>query len=480
MHGYSLQEDQHYVIEQILSIAKKEEIDIVILAGDIYDTVQPPAWAIDLLDYLVYELSQLNIEILMISGNHDSPERLNFASRLLGEAGLHIRATHGQELEGIFFSWDTDARSAPEAADDAAGEAAKAADDAGAAGDAARAAADTSDAPGDSTAPAPTHTSFDKNSGISHKTTLRQLSQKEALSCADNKKSYLAFWLFPFMKRTECAQAYPELCANADQAPTTEQCYQFLLDKIVSSKLYSKASYNIAVLHDFVLAGKKQPETSDSERGLVGGLGSLDACLFDDFDYVAMGHIHKAQAMGKAHISYSGSPLAYSFSEANSPKSLNLLQIDEKVLSYRPIYLEPLHPVRSIEAYSSELLEQPRQDLREAYLKICFLDQFEGFKSFESFKAHYPYLMQIDFKQRQLRSQSQLKELDLEFDDMSQDLDLIESFSHFYEQQYGAQLTAYQEAVIKKLMLKAFDNESYDEDYDAGTAADAQELRGGR
>lgn len=465
MHGYSLQEDQRYIIEQILSIAKKEEIDIVLLAGDIYDTVQPPAWAIDLLDYLVYELSQLNVEILMISGNHDSPERLNFASRLLGEAGLHIRATHGQELEGIFFSWDTDAAAAHGIPVD---------------GDAAANVPDrpeATDAAGDA---APAHASLGKNSGISHKATLRQLSQKEALHCADNKQSYLAFWLFPFMKRTECAQAYPELCANADQAPTTEQCYQFLLDKIVSSKLYSKASYNIAVLHDFVLAGKKQPETSDSERGLVGGLGSLDASLFEDFDYVAMGHIHKAQTMGKAHISYSGSPLAYSFSEANSRKSLNLLQIDDRGLSYRPIYLEALHPVRSIEAYSSELLEQPRQDLREAYLRICFLDQFESFKSFESFKAHYPYLMQIDFKQRQLRSQSQLKELEFELEDMRQDLDLIESFSHFYEQQYGTKLTAYQEAVIKELMLKTFNNENYDEDYDADTAADAQELRGGR
>ncbi|VAW63016.1 Exonuclease SbcD, partial [hydrothermal vent metagenome] len=90
-HNVSLLEDQHYVLKQIVAYIKEESADALIIAGDIYDRSVPPATAVELLDEVLNQIcSQMAVPVIIIPGNHDSAERLSFASRQLSHAGLHI------------------------------------------------------------------------------------------------------------------------------------------------------------------------------------------------------------------------------------------------------------------------------------------------------------------------------------------------------------------------------------------------------
>lgn len=91
LHGVSLLEDQAHVLAQIVDLVRDEAVDVVAIAGDVYDRAVPPAEAVALLGRTLHTLCvELNTPVILIAGNHDSPERLGFASELLGGAGLHI------------------------------------------------------------------------------------------------------------------------------------------------------------------------------------------------------------------------------------------------------------------------------------------------------------------------------------------------------------------------------------------------------
>ncbi len=97
-HNVSLLQDQAYILDQILDIAIEQKVSAIIVSGDIYDRSVPPATAVALLDSVVHKIiTDLNISLIMIPGNHDSAQRLGFASRQLKHAGLHILG----ELEEI-------------------------------------------------------------------------------------------------------------------------------------------------------------------------------------------------------------------------------------------------------------------------------------------------------------------------------------------------------------------------------------------
>ena len=90
-HNVSLLEDQRHVLNQIIDLIRERGVDVVLVAGDIYDRSVPPANAVGLLDEVINRIcKELKVPVIMIAGNHDGPERLGFASRQSAEAGLHI------------------------------------------------------------------------------------------------------------------------------------------------------------------------------------------------------------------------------------------------------------------------------------------------------------------------------------------------------------------------------------------------------
>ncbi|WP_308857148.1 exonuclease SbcCD subunit D [uncultured Oscillibacter sp.] len=90
VNGFSMLEDQHYILREILKIIDREAPDGVLIAGDVYDKSVPPAEAVALLDEFLVELSRRQLQVYLISGNHDSPERLAFGGRLMDQSGVHV------------------------------------------------------------------------------------------------------------------------------------------------------------------------------------------------------------------------------------------------------------------------------------------------------------------------------------------------------------------------------------------------------
>ena len=102
VNGFDMLEDQRFILEQILTLCDKHGVEAVVLAGDIYDTPVPPAAACTLLDWFLTQLSLRHVPVLAVSGNHDSAERLDFASGLLAEQGVYIAGRfHGMPKQVV-------------------------------------------------------------------------------------------------------------------------------------------------------------------------------------------------------------------------------------------------------------------------------------------------------------------------------------------------------------------------------------------
>lgn len=151
--------------------------------------------------------------------------------------------------------------------------------------------------------------------------------------------------------------------------------------------------------HYFVTNHGREPELSDGETTIhVGGLDNVEAALFDGFDYVALGHIHKPQRIGEGEIYYAGSPLAYSFSEAGQEKTVNLVELGEKgKVSVRRIPLKPLHEMRKIKGRLQELIQPEIVAAAEAedYIRAELTDEEELIDPIGALRSVYPNVMQI-------------------------------------------------------------------------------------
>ena len=98
VHDVSMLEDQAYILGQILQLIDREKPEGLFLAGDIYDRTTPPAEAVELLDDFLCQLSQRQLQVFVSSGNHDSPERLAFGSRLMEGSGIHIQPVYNGQI----------------------------------------------------------------------------------------------------------------------------------------------------------------------------------------------------------------------------------------------------------------------------------------------------------------------------------------------------------------------------------------------
>src|SRR5690606_11078481 len=141
---------------------------------------------------------------------------------------------------------------------------------------------------------------------------------------------------------------------------------------------YIKENNNMSERHIFVghafVAGGIESE-SEERLSMIGGTPYVDANLFEEFVYVALGHLHQAQRIKRDVVRYSGSILKYSFSEANHKKSVTIIDLDGEgncKLDYIP--LVPKRDMRVVEGYFQELIEQPL-DGKEDYLHIRLLDK---------------------------------------------------------------------------------------------------------
>ena len=350
-------EDQAHILRQILAILDDEQPDGVLIAGDVYDKSVPSVEAVGLLDSFLTELRARGVPVLLISGNHDSPERLAFGGRVMDGCGIHISPVYDGAL-----------------------------------------------------APVTLHDAF----GPVH------------------------VWLLPFVKPAHVRRWFPDADIES---------YTDAVAEAVAHMGIDTAARNVLVTHQFVTGGTR----SGSEELSVGGTDNVDSGVFAPFDYVALGHLHGAQHIGRETIRYAGSPLKYSFSEARQHKSVTVVTLGEKGdVQVRTVALTPLRELREIRGSYDELTARSFYEhttYRSDYLHLILTDEQDVFDAISRLRTIYPYLMTLDYDNARTRAAGGMS-VPAETERRTP----LELFEALYQRQNHRPMSEVQRAYIAQLM----------------------------
>lgn len=356
VNEFSMLEDQKYILREILGIIEAEQPDGVIIAGDVYDKAIPPAEAVALLDEFLVRLAGMKQEVFVISGNHDSAERIAFGSRLMQQSGIH--------LSPVFSG-----RIAPVVLKDAEGE--------------------------------------------------------------------VHVWMLPFVKPVDVRRAYPE-------EEITD--YTDAVRTVIRHMETDPSVRNVLVAHQFVTGAVR----SESEDVSVGGMDNVDASVFDGFDYVALGHIHGPQNIGKKTVRYCGTPLKYSFSEKDHVKSVTAVELGRKgETEVRTVPLRFLHDLREIRGTYEQLtlLKNYEGTAVDDYLRVILTDEEDVPDALARLRTIYPNIMKLDYDNRRTRTSPEMAAAEAVRNKSG-----IELFDEFYTLQNGQPLSGEQRAFAEKLL----------------------------
>lgn len=357
VNGFSMLEDQAHILRQILAILDDEQPDGVLIAGDVYDKSVPSVEAVGLLDGFLTELRARGVPVLLISGNHDSPERLAFGGRVMDSCGIHISPVYDGAL-----------------------------------------------------APVTLHDEF----GPVH------------------------VWLLPFVKPAHVRRWFPDADIES---------YTDAMAEAVAHMDIDTAARNVLVTHQFVTGGAR----SGSEELSVGGTDNVDSGVFAPFDYVALGHLHGAQHIGRETIRYAGSPLKYSFSEARQHKSVTVVTLGEKGdVQVRTVALTPLRELREIRGSYDELTARSFYEhttYRSDYLHLILTDEQDVFDAMSRLRTIYPYLMTLDYDNARTRAAGGMS-VPAETERRTP----LELFEALYQRQNHQPMSEVQRAYIAQLM----------------------------
>lgn len=245
------------------------------------------------------------------------------------------------------------------------------------------------------------------------------------------------FYLLPFLKPATVS-AFRE----GGESLTYAEAVKWALETVD----IDTTKRNVLLAHQFV-TWKGTAEESDSETKTLGGVDEMDASLFFDFDYVALGHLHSPQRIGRDTIRYGGSPLKYSFSELRQKKGVTLVEIQEKGnVTTEILPLEPLHPLREIKGTLADLLEAAEEaGGSEDYVRAILTDEGAVYDPVGRMRVYYPNLMTLEMAQR---GESQ-QDLSLEMD--QEQLSGPALFAGFFEKQNDREMDVAQKALVEKI-----------------------------
>jgi len=189
--------------------------------------------------------------------------------------------------------------------------------------------------------------------------------------------------LLPFIKPVQARRFFPE-----DNIET----YADAVTSVLSRTPIDPSARNVLVTHQYVLGA----QTSDSEERSIGGTDQIPPSVFDAFDYVALGHLHKSQTMADGRIRYCGAPLVYAFDECSQQKSATIVTIGEKGApnEFEFVPFQPLHPCRRIEGTLAQLCAMPRS---EDYIEALLTDTVRPLDAVGSLKVTFPNLLHHQF-----------------------------------------------------------------------------------
>ena len=338
--NYDMREDQLHVLHQIVSYARKENPDAVLLSGDLFDRAQPSGEAIAIFDHFISSLKEAvpDVSILMIAGNHDSPQRIGLYSKILKRQKIYAVGSLADREED-----DSDPPKKQEA-------------------DASSPLRGT-----DSQSPSDSRGADSTSLDASARPTLPQIPKV----VLEDPWGVVNFYLLPFT--SPCM-----LRGVSEKEPLS---YDRAIHLLLSSLDLNLEERNVLLSHQFYLphgASVEEIERSESEIRTVGNIDEVDAEVLSAFDYAALGHIHKPTLLGSPHIRYSGTPLPTSLSEAGQKKGVVMVELGEK----NPINgtssritilpLTPLREIRKLQGGLQDVLKQRCDD----YVSVLLTDSF--------------------------------------------------------------------------------------------------------
>ena len=381
-YGQYLTEDQAHVLEhQFFDILKDENIDGILLAGDIFDRAVPPIEAIELWDSIITRLAMdYKVPLFVVSGNHDGAERLEVGRSMLGQSGIHIWGSPHHTLKPFEFE-GTDGKVAI--------------------------------CPMPFSEPRRIGAALGLSSANTVLATVQNLESVDTKTKAKSKwsKSKKSFQdiiegsLFADVEATNTestdteiadivTQCYEQNCESALNLHNYDQMYQAWSDYLY--KQVPKGMRSIAISHAFVMGG----EVGGSERTLSeGGSEQVNPQVFKDFHYTALGHLHGPQRMGADHIRYSGSPLKYSFDEHTQKKSFTIIDMDTKgSVDISTIPVEAKRDVVILEGHFEDLLNDKALQAkhRDDYVQARLLDTMPIMDGMAKLRQVYHRCMTID------------------------------------------------------------------------------------
>ncbi|MBR3431573.1 MAG: exonuclease SbcCD subunit D [Clostridia bacterium] len=244
-------------------------------------------------------------------------------------------------------------------------------------------------------------------------------------------------WMMPFVKPVDVRHAYSE--ENVSN-------YTEAVRQVINHMDIDTSARNILIAHQFVTGATR----SESEDVSVGGLDNVDAAVFDKFDYVALGHLHGPQHIGRETIRYCGTPLKYSFSEKDHIKSVTMVMLKEKGdVEIRTIPLKPRHEMREIRGTYDELMLQMNWEgtATDDYLHVILTDEDDVPDALTRMRTIYPNIMKIDYDNRRTRTSSDAGGAgDIEHKSE------IELFNDFFEIQNGQPLSDEQKSFAEEIL----------------------------
>ena len=356
VNEFSMLDLQEEYLSHLIEEIEKLEIDVLIMAGDLYDRAIPPKEAVSLANQTFTTITQkLKVPVLVIAGNHDSNERLEFGSELLSTGNLFIEGTTKESIRKVTIK-DTN------------------------------------------------------------------------------------FYLLPYDDHRNIRRVVKD-----DSIRTPEEALKAQLEVI--SEGWKEEELNVLLYHGFIINTKEDevPEESESERPLtVGTVEYVPVELVEDFDYVALGHLHKAQRVKHEHVRYSGSPLKYSKSEANHKKQHLLVDLSKEGLEVEPVEITLSKDLRVIRGEFLEIQKGESED----YIFFELEDTNYVVDAMNQLRKKYPNAMGLEYVNQREHEKLEVHHSRDKIEKVSTDA----LFNDFYEQHIGMPLNEEQEAAVVRTL----------------------------
>lgn len=357
---FDLIEDQRYIFDELLDIADKQKVDVVVIAGDVFDKSVPSEAAVQLFDYLLRELAKRSVHTYMISGNHDSDERLNFGSSLFEKQHIYIKAKYNGMLEA---------------------------------------------------------------------------------RCEQDEFGEVNLYLLPFVKASMVKHFFPDEKIDS---------YEAAVKTILAHAQIDTSKRNILVAHQFVAGTSEDPEFAGSEGLSVQTVGMVEKIGYDclhAFDYVALGHIHASQKIGRQTVRYAGSPLKYSTDEWKQDKKVPIVTLGEKgKTKVEFVPLTPKRDLRRIKGKLKDLLKAANPDGEEDYMYVILTDEEVVNDAIGIVRQYYPNTVRLEYENSHTKQIGQIS---------SEKPEQAKSFSQviadFYQTIYGCEISEDE----RKMMMEA-------------------------